>query len=103
MANENTRRPDTENPEKVFDTSGIEASLTQSSLTQSFDNTQENPPQKNNKPSDTSLDNKADAIINLNGAPVSTSTGTTRTALMQSDQQSHTMQIDKNSPITTYR
>ncbi|SDD96581.1 hypothetical protein [Sporomusa acidovorans] len=103
MVNKNTGHPNVENSDKVFDTDGMEASLTQSNLTQSFDNAQENSAQNNKSSSDASLDHKADAIINLNGTPESASTGTARTALMQSDQQGHTFQVDKDSRITTYR
>ena len=86
--------------EKVFDTRGIEASLTQNSITQSFDNAEDNTTQPQQS---TDLDNNADAVINLNGIPVSPSTGTTRTALMMKDKQSNTIQIDEDLRFSTYR
>lgn len=96
-----TNNKRTQSPDKVFDTRGIETSLTQNSLIQAFDSAEDNTNQP--QPS-TDLDNKADALVILNGVPVSASTGTTRTALMnQNKKQSNTLQIDEDSRISTYR
>lgn len=78
-------RPNTEAPEKVFDTSGIAASLTKNNLIESFDNAQND--SKKAKTANATLDNQADGVVNLNGIPVSPSTGTARIALMQTQNQ----------------
>jgi NAD dependent epimerase/dehydratase family enzyme len=98
-----TDSKNTVKPEKVFDTSGMEASLTKNSLIDSFDNSQEESTQNSNSSQAANLDAKADAIVNLNGIPISPSTGTTRAALLQSDKQSNTIQVNEDSHITTYR
>lgn len=99
----NSRSPNTQitNPEKVFDTSGIETSLIQESLTQSFDNSRDDRAQNN--PQNADLDNQADSIVNLNGIPVSPSTGSARTAQLDRGKSKHTIQIDKDVQNTTYR
>ncbi len=102
MAN-NSRDPNAQptSPEKVFDTSGIETSLIQESLTQSFDNSQEGSTQ--NKSQNADLDNLADGIVSLNGIPVSPSTGSARTAQLDRGKSKHTIQISKDLQNTTYR
>ncbi|WP_371374176.1 hypothetical protein [Sporomusa aerivorans] len=94
------KRQHTDKPEKVFDTSGIEAALMQDNSTREQDTAETN---SANNSTNTDLDHQANGVINLNGIPVSASTGTVRTALMQPPKQSNTIQIDEESRISTYR
>lgn len=77
----------TESPDKVFDTRGIEASLTRADRTiQAQGNSRQNSAAAESNNAD--LDNQAKGIVTLNGIPVAASTGTARTALMQPQEQS---------------
>lgn len=84
------KQQSTESPDKVFDTRGIEASLTRTDRTiQARDNSRQNAAAAEANNAD--LDNQAKGIVTLNGIPVSASTGTARTALMQPQEQSDTI------------